>query len=124
MKLFLATLLGLILLTGCTATPQIYLSQEPVAIENSELRQYWVEEHGTFTMSFPGANQPKPGMVKISYVIDSNGNIFNPEIVESTPAGMWDRGALAALKNMRYRPAEQNPSKIPVRVTTEFEFKG
>lgn len=55
-------------------------------------------------------------------MIDSNGKLFNPEIIESVPEGVWDDQGLKALKRMEYKPSESNIDKNPVYVTTEFHF--
>ena len=56
------------------------------------------------------------------YLIDSNGKVYNPEIVESVPEGVWDDQGLKAVKQMEYEPSQSNTNKIPVYVTTEFHF--
>ena len=62
------------------------------------------------------------GYVQINYLIDSNGEIFNPTIVDSSPKGEWDLIALKALSKVEYVPSEFNSSNIPVYVTSEFKF--
>lgn len=45
------------------------------------------------------------GTVRIAYSIDAGGNVVNAEVVEASPAGVFDRAALAAIENWRYTPA-------------------
>jgi len=44
------------------------------------------------------------GSVTVSYAIDENGNVVDAVVVESTPSGVFDRAALAAVETWRYEP--------------------
>lgn len=61
--------------------------------------------------------------MEIRYLIDSNGNLFSPEIVASEPPGVLDLIALSGLAKTRYRVSEQNPQAIPVRVVCRYEIE-
>ena len=62
------------------------------------------------------------GHVEIRYLIDSNGVIFNPEIIESVPEGVWDKFGMKAIQQMEYQAAEANAANTPVYVSTIFNF--
>ncbi|MCJ8318783.1 MAG: energy transducer TonB [Colwellia sp.] len=111
------------LLFGCSSTLKQSLSQAPIEIENYDLIKYWHPTQQKFTTDTGKLVTPNSeGFVKLKYLIDSNGQIFEPTIVESKPKGLWDKFALKALKNIRYVKSEFNEAGIPVYVTTEFQF--
>ena len=108
-------------LFSCASTPE--LSTEAVEVSPQAIGQYWEMKSESFSFSSPldVAERPK-GFVKVRYLIDSKGKVFNPEIVESVPEGVWDDQGLKAVKQMEYKPSETNPNKNPVFVTTQFHF--
>ncbi|QJR80111.1 energy transducer TonB [Alteromonas pelagimontana] len=118
---------GLILVlgVGCSSSPkQMTLASQPADISLDELEQYWEMKYESFSFdsSAEYKNRPK-GYVKIRYLIDSTGNVFEPKVVESEPSGVWDDQGMEAIKELKYLPSKDNPTKIPVYVTTEFQFK-
>lgn len=123
MKFFIIINLSIIFLCGCSSTPTQSLSQTPIEIEQSDLNKYWQQTQKHFRFNTKSLKEPTTnGIVKLKYLIDSNGQIFSPIIVKSVPKGMWDEFALNALKNLQYIKSESNVTGIPVYVTTKFEF--
>jgi protein TonB len=45
------------------------------------------------------------GSVRVSYSVSATGEVVNAEVVEATPAGVFDRAALAAVEAWRFAPA-------------------
>jgi protein TonB len=45
------------------------------------------------------------GSVRISYSVSPAGEVINAEVVEATPAGVFDRAALSAVESWRFAPA-------------------
>lgn len=45
------------------------------------------------------------GSVRITYSVTPSGEVVNAEVVEATPAGVFDRAALSAIESWRYAPA-------------------
>ncbi len=117
--------ISLLALSGCASKQEVYLTQSPIKVERQDLEDYWVQTSEDFRFSLkPHIDVPKiDGYVQINYLIDSNGEIFNPTIVESSPEGEWDLIALKALSKLEYVPAESNTLKIPVYVTSEISFQ-
>lgn len=112
-----------IVIAGCSATPNLISQPIEVSVEN--LDQYWEMKHESFSFNSPINVQHRPiGHVKIRYLIDSNGKVFEPEIVDSVPVGVWDDQGMRAVKKMEYLPSGSNLSRDPVYVTTEFHFGG
>jgi len=108
-------------LFGCSATPN--LSTEAIEVQAENLNQYWEMKSKSFSFSSPRNVAKRPdGYVKVRYLIDSNGKVFNPEIVESVPKGVWDDQGLKAVNQIEYKPSQSNTNKKPVYVTTESHF--
>ncbi|HAS6765941.1 TPA: energy transducer TonB [Vibrio parahaemolyticus] len=116
--------LSCLILGGCASKQEVYLTQSPIKVEQHDLDDYWVQSSEDFRFSLKSnIKVPKTGgYVLINYLIDSNGEIFNPTIVESSPRGEWDLIALKALSKVEYVPSESNSLNIPVYVTTEIKF--
>ena len=126
MKTFSLFLFSLLLL-GCSSTSDMYLSQTPVEVTDENISDYWVQTNERFRFNLPiqrAIGKNEDGYVKLRFLIDSNGNTFNPEVVESTPAGMWDYAGVKALSKQHFVPAESNRSKVPVYLTQTIYFKG
>lgn len=46
------------------------------------------------------------GSVTVSFTIAADGSVTNAEVVEASPAGVFDRAALQAVETWRYEPSE------------------
>ncbi|MCL1080290.1 TonB family protein [Parashewanella spongiae] len=123
MKHLALILLGFALV-GCKSTPEKFLSTSAVKIEQAELSKYWLQKDDEFSFEISTRKTPtKNGTVFLNYLIDSNGEIFDAKIMNSTPNHSWDKFALKALENTKYINAESNPNKTPVIVTTKIDFE-
>jgi TonB family protein len=124
MKHFALTLLLGFILVGCKSTPEKFLSEPAVNIEQAELSKYWLNRDNEFSFKVSTRKTPtKNGTVFLNYLIDSNGEIFNAKVVNSAPDNSWNKFALKALENTKYVNAESNLSKTPVLVTTKIDFR-
>ena len=115
----------LVLLGGC-ASPTAKLNQPPVDIVWEDLPRYWVqvEQIGDFNpVGGLPKERPVKGCVTLRYLIDSNGDLFSPEVLSSEPPGVLDLIAISGLAQLRYRPSEQNQQAIPARVVARFEVE-
>lgn len=128
MGLKIALLGAALMLGGCASpSPTVKLNQPPREVSEEALCLYWVQEGEVTQFNLPlnrPMKAPVEGFVDIRYLIDSNGNLFSPEIQAAEPAGVLELAALTALSKMRYRVAEQNPEAIPVQVVQRFRLKG
>ncbi|MEJ2513903.1 MAG: energy transducer TonB [Gammaproteobacteria bacterium] len=64
------------------------------------------------------------GSVVMEFYLDAEGRPIDPEVVESSPAGVFDRYALAAIRRWRYRPLVLDGEPVPsgpVREVMEFD---
>ncbi|MBS4638816.1 energy transducer TonB [Aeromonas media] len=115
----------LVLLGGC-ASPTAKLNQPPVDIVWEDLPKYWVqvEQIGDFNpVGGLPKERPVKGCVTLRYLIDSNGDLFSPEVLSSEPPGVLDLIAISGLAQVRYRVSEQNPQAIPVRVVVRYDVE-
>jgi TonB family protein len=122
---YLLLALVVVLMFGCYSTPEALMLSKPLKVEQERLQEYWIQKNERFSFKTPSNISPstiKPGEVTIEYLIDSNGNIFDAKIVESSPPGLWDKTALKALKNLEYEPAKSNNTRTPVYIKTIFNF--
>ncbi len=115
------------LLGGCASpSPTVKLNQPPVDVTWEELPRYWVlvGDIGVFRpVGGLPEKRPVKGYVTLRYLIDSNGNLFSPEVLASEPPGVLDLIAISGLAKMRYRASDQNPQAIPARVEARFEVE-
>jgi protein TonB len=62
------------------------------------------------------------GSVVVQYVVDKKGYTRDVKVTQSTPPGVFDRAAIDAIRQWRYRPAHYNgqPVEVPVRTLIRF----
>jgi len=60
------------------------------------------------------------GVVEVSIVIDTNGNVARAEIVKSIP--QLDKAALDAVKKWKYAPTVVNGATVPVTMVVQVTF--
>lgn len=46
------------------------------------------------------------GRVVLTFSVEADGSVSSAEIIESTPAGVFDRAAMAAVESWRFEPAD------------------
>lgn len=110
------------IVAGCASTP--VLNHTPKEIEKADLEKYWVLKESKFTTRSNFTRLPKQGaVVQVRYLIDSNGQTHEAEVVKAEPIDDWNKSALKAVSKMEYVNAPANDSLTPVYVLTEFTFK-
>lgn len=122
----LSIILFSILALGCTSTTEKVLLQNPVEVTKDNIEEYWVHKNKSFSFHLPLRRAPKKneeGHVTLRYLIDSNGNTFDPEILESVPDGVWDYAGVKALAKQDFVPAKSNALKVPVYYTQTILFR-
>ncbi|MBO1255390.1 energy transducer TonB [Alteromonas sp. 5E99-2] len=115
-----------ILILGCTSTQKIVLNQNPIEVSKDTIDEYWVLKNDKF--SFPLSSKQisknlEDGYVTLQYVIDSNGNTFNPEIIKSVPEAAWGLASVKAVSKQKFIPAKSNIQKVPENYTQTIFFK-
>ena len=72
------------------------------------------------------ANRGIEGWVEIEFTIDRDGGVILPRVVEAEPSAVFNRSALRAVSQWRYRPPMQDGRPVRregVRVVIEFRLK-
>lgn len=62
------------------------------------------------------------GVVSVRYNVTAEGSVADVEIVEATPAGVFDRAVLRALEQWQYAPAEETTEGV--EQVFNFAFAG
>lgn len=96
-------------------------------VNEDTVGQYWKHKNTEYSCTVNSIRldkQNRDGYVSVRYMIDSKGNTFESEVLESQTEGLWDAFALKAVKNQQFVYAEQNYSRIPVYYTQKLTFKG
>ncbi|HEX4619688.1 MAG TPA: energy transducer TonB, partial [Steroidobacteraceae bacterium] len=62
------------------------------------------------------------GSVLLSFTVDTKGNTRDVQVVQSTPAGVFDRAAISAVKRWRYNPVIVNGNAVDVPTRTLVRF--
>lgn len=65
-------------------------------------------------------NSRVQGVVEVSIVIDTNGNVSRAEVVKSIP--QLDKAALDAVKQWKYQPTMVNGTPVPVTMVVHVTF--
>jgi protein TonB len=68
--------------------------------------------------------QSVAGSVLLSFTVDTHGETRDVQVLQSTPAGVFDRAAVSAVKRWKYAPVLVNgaPVEVPVRTLVRFEL--
>jgi len=137
-RLMLTTAAAGALLAACSAAPR-QPSPEPEfsapivdvreskddGRESEDSARYWKLKQPGYSMRpafVPSAHDPC-WFAQIDYIIDSNGNVFNAEVVDVRPDDRFEVDALRMLAMHEYVPAETNPDRIPIHTTITMEMK-
>ena len=69
-------------------------------------------------------NKGVSGSVLLSFTVDAKGGTSDVQVVQSTPAGVFDRAAVNAVKRWRYAPVIVNgvAVEVPTRTLVRFEL--
>jgi len=64
------------------------------------------------------------GSVLLSFTVDAKGNTSDVQVLQSTPAGVFDRAAVSAVKRWKYAPVMVNGAavEVPTRTLVRFEL--
>lgn len=76
--------------------------------------------------SYPSAARAEgvEGYVVLEYRVSEAGEVEAPRVVESSPPGVFDGAALAAIRSWRYRPWDEGEGPQAVEgVRSRFEFR-
>ena len=113
-------------LTACASMgKKPYLASDPITV--SKTSDYWVSDEN----KYPFKTQ-RPSVIKrlrgkdievsAKYLIDSNGDVFNVEIIESNVDTSMEGLVIKALEEIEYYPAEGNSNKQPIIAKSKLTF--
>tara|TARA_Y100000768_G_C23979703_1_gene685027 strand:+ start:371 stop:748 length:378 start_codon:yes stop_codon:yes gene_type:complete len=64
------------------------------------------------------------GSVRLEFDVDTDGSVLDPYVVESNPAGVFDRAAIKAVRKFLYEPPTYNGTSVKVNnVQIDLTFK-
>jgi len=64
------------------------------------------------------------GSVRLEFDVDTDGSVLDPYVVESSPAGVFDRAAIKAVRKFLYEPPSYNGTSVKVNnVQIDLTFK-
>lgn len=113
--------LSVLLLGGCATMNEPVLNAAPVDISDEELDRYWVVRESTVNVR-PPESMTDCGVVNLRFLIDSDGEVHDIEVLGALPERIFDQAAIDARKGLPFEPAASNPNRTPVRVTQNVTF--
>jgi protein TonB len=69
------------------------------------------------------ARSGEEGWVKIEFTITEHGTVVDPVVVEARPRRVFDRSALAAIRQWQFRPRLDNGEPVARRASQVIEFR-
>ena len=98
----------------------------------------YVGEEGTeievIRVSNPAPEYPRrairlgvEGSVKLEFDVDTDGSVLDPYVVESSPAGVFDRAAIKAVRKFLYEAPTYNGTSVKVnnvQIVLAFKLAG
>ena len=64
------------------------------------------------------------GSVRLEFDVDTDGSVLDPYVVESSPAGVFDRAAIKAVRKFLYEPPTYNGTSVKVNnVQIDLTFR-
>lgn len=63
------------------------------------------------------------GWVKVKFIVEADGSVSSPKIIESKPPGVFDTAALRAIKKWKFKPKVVNGVAVTQNGTQIIEFK-
>lgn len=72
--------------------------------------------------SMDGARKGLSGCVKVMFVVNSEGKATEPEIIDSFPAGVFNKQAIEAISQWRWQPTAANAERAPAPTDVKFDF--
>lgn len=62
------------------------------------------------------------GFVTLEFTINPDGSVSDPEVVEASPAKIFDKAALQAIAQWKFKPREENGRAVASRALQRIEF--
>ncbi len=112
-----------ILMSGCVGhdfhkTSKPYLASDIIVVPENHRRDYWVMER----LSYLPRAVSQPMCARVQVVIDSNGRLFAPKLMEAKGGKQAYAVMLDFMSHVHFRPAKTNPKRIPIRTELAWSF--
>ena len=124
--------IGIRFLLVCFST--VFLSMSAFAVSNKGYVGDDEIEISVERIFNPGANYPRKalrkgqeGYVVIEFDIDTDGAVLDPYVIESEPAGVFERAAIKAVRKWLYQAPTYNGVSVKVnnvQVKVKFNLDG
>ena len=124
--------IGIRFLLVCFST--VFLSMSAFAVSNKGYVGDDEIEISVERIFNPGANYPRKalrkgqeGYVVIEFDIDTDGGVLDPYVIESEPAGVFERAAIKAVRKWLYQAPTYNGVSVKVnnvQVKVSFNLDG
>lgn len=126
-KLYLPLVLSVFLGACATKGSAPYLTSEPLAKPDS-VSNYWVSTNNEQPLKYLTYEQKESCteqniIVKAKYLIDSNGDVFNVEIIEANTDAALQRLVEKSLQKRDFQPSKSNIALQPVIAYSKLEMK-
>jgi TonB family protein len=77
----------------------------------------------TYQYTFLAKRNNIQGRVVIRFIIDTEGNVLDPQVTESEPEGVFDKIALDAISKCRFKPAIKGGKPVDCIVNLPIKFR-
>ena len=124
MKVSILLVIGVLLLSACSATKQNVSNEHLDLIGNKEaVLEYWLANKKV-APKYPqqAKTQKISGCVEFSLIIGSNGKATNPTIIKAFPEGVFNVQAMRAINKWKWLASANNLDKMPVATTIQLDF--
>ena len=126
-KLILPAVLCVVL-NGCASLSSPHLTQAPIKVSQQTIKDYWISENAVQFFKRPTkaqlrAMEAQTVEIVASYLVDSNGDIHELEIIESNVDISFIDLVKDSLDKRNFRPSENNTARQPIIVFSSFTFE-
>lgn len=113
------TFLACKVLCACASVTKACIASGVQAVTEDQLKEFWQAKNEPLLCRASTGCKPVSdcGNVIVHFLAYTNNAILNPEILESEPAGVFERTALEYLGLVHCIPAKSNPGHKPVKTT-------
>ncbi|WP_293747585.1 hypothetical protein [uncultured Paraglaciecola sp.] len=116
-----------LLMMSCSSTnTSPYLTSEPI-ISPKKLDTYWLSTNNIQPLKYMSLSQRKAlsgstVIIKAEYLIDSNGDVFDVEILESNVGTSFSSLVAKSLQSRAFSPSSINTNRQPVVTQSLLTF--
>ena len=114
-------------LTAFTSSFQPHLTQDPIKVNQETIGDYWISKNDIqFGMRPTNAQLRLMKSQKVEiiarYLVDSNGNVFDLQILESNVDISFENLVQNTLSRREFEVAKTNSSRQPIIATSSFVY--